>query len=260
MNRIRQVFDELQAKGHKALIGYLTAGDPTMKMSEQNIRAALENGVDVLELGVPFSDPTADGPTIQAAGQRALKSGTTLRKVMDLARRLRASYRAPIILFSYVNPLFAYGYKKLAADAAAAGVDGVLVVDLPFEESAELRRHLREQGLMFIQLVAPTTSPARIKMLLAEADGFVYYILVKGVTGARDTLATDFRKHLALVKTCTDIPIAVGFGISSGPQAFEAALHADAVVVGSALVQAAHEKRLPKLVRELAAAVHRKIR
>lgn len=255
MNRITQTFQTLRTQGRKALIGYLTAGDPDIKTSERNIRAALANGLDILELGVPFSDPTADGPAIQAAGQRALASGTNLKQILALAARLRRSFKTPMILFSYANPLFRYGYDKLCRDAKRAGLDGFLVVDLPFEEAGELRAPMKRHGLLFIQLIAPTTSPERARRLLAEADGFVYYILVKGVTGKRDRLVADAKKQISQLRTCTDLPIAAGFGISDGAQAREAARHADAVVVGSALVEAARKGRLAELVRKLAAAV-----
>lgn len=256
MNRITQTFQTLRMQGRKALIGYLTAGDPDLKTSERNIRAALANGLDILELGVPFSDPTADGPSIQAAGQRALASGTNLKQILALAARLRRSFKTPMILFSYANPLFRYGYAALCRDAARAGLDGLLVVDLPFEESAELCAPMKRHRLLFIQLIAPTTSPERARRLLAEADGFVYYILVKGVTGARKRLVLNTKKNIDRLRTCTDLPIAAGFGISNGAQARAAARHADAVVVGSALVEAARKGRLAELVRELATAVH----
>ena len=256
MNRIISTLDALRRQEKKALIAYLTAGDPDLETSECNIRTAFDNGVDILELGFPFSDPTADGPTIQAASQRALRSGTTLNKILGLARRLRASYEMPIVLFSYANPLWIYGYARICADAAAAGIDGLLVVDMPFEESSELRKHMQQHGLLFIQLVAPTTPMTRVEEILAQANGFVYYILVKGVTGAREQLDSTVGAHIAELRQRTKLPIAVGFGISNGRQAREAAAYADAVVVGSALIRAAQAGKLAPLVRELAAAVH----
>lgn len=256
LNRVTHTFEILRSRRQKALIGYLTAGDPDLKTSERNIRIALANGLDILELGVPFSDPTADGPAIQAAGQRALASGTSLKKILAMAARLRRSFQTPMILFSYANPLFRYGYDELCRDAARAGLDGLLVVDLPYEEAGELLAPMKRHGLMFIQLIAPTTSLKRARRLLAAADGFVYYILVKGVTGVRKHLVTNVKQHMDRLRTCTDLPIAAGFGISDGAQARAAARHADAVVVGSALVEAARAGRLAELVRELAAAVH----
>lgn len=256
MNRITAKFEELKQQGKKALIGYLTAGDPDLQASEKIMREALLNGVDILEIGVPFSDPTADGPTIQAAGQRALKSGTTLKQILQLAKRLRRSFDNPLILFSYANPLFNYGYEQLCRDAVRSGIDGLLVVDLPFEEAEELRKFMRLNNLIFIQLIAPTTSPKRAAKLLAEADGFVYYIMVKGVTGKRGELDSGIGAQVAKLRAATKIPIAVGFGISNAAQARSAAKHADAVIVGSALVEAARNNRLKSFVRELAKAVH----
>jgi len=257
MNRIKAKFDELKKQGRKALIGYLTAGDPDIRTSEKIMRAALTNGVDILEIGVPFSDPTADGPTIQAAGQRALKAGANLKRILNLAKNLRRSFDNPFILFSYVNPLFSYGYEKICRDAVSCGIDGFLVVDLPFEESDELRRRMRRHGLTFIQLIAPTTSPRRALKLLKHADGFVYYIMVKGVTGKRQQL--DDRRIAAQItklRKIAKIPVAAGFGIGDASQARAAAKQADAIVVGSALIEAARGGKLKSFVRELADAVH----
>ncbi|MDA0577853.1 MAG: tryptophan synthase subunit alpha [Verrucomicrobia bacterium] len=253
MNRLTKTFHDLKASGRKGLVGYLTAGDPDLAVSEANIRAAIEAGLDVLELGVPFSDPTADGPTIQEASMRALAAGTNLGAVLALVGRIRRDHAIPIVLFGYANPFFSYGFAALAADAAAAGADGLLVVDLPFEESAELRGPLAKHGLCYVPLIAPTTSPARAAATLAEAQGFVYYIMVTGVTGARAALATDLTEHLRALRGVTTLPIAVGFGVSNGAQAKAASQHADAVVVGSALVRAAQEQRVAELVRELRA-------
>lgn len=251
MNRITQMFRTFSKKGRKALIGYLTAGDPDPDESERRIGEALASGLDILELGVPFSDPTADGPAIQAASQRALAAGTTVARVLEMVRRLRRDWEAPIVLFGYANPFFRYGYERLAREAAEAGVDAMLVVDLAFEESSELRRALQRHGLFLIPLVAPTTPRSRRAAILARSDGFVYYIMVTGVTGARENLAQDLAEHVRELRTITRLPIAVGFGIKDGRQAAEAARVADAVVVGSALVAAASEGRIGQLVGEL---------
>ena len=256
MNKITRKFNDLKAAGSKALVGYLTAGDPDMTRSESNIRAGLKNGIDLLEIGVPFSDPTADGPTIQAAGQRALRSGATLRAILAMAKRLRKDFDNPMVLFSYANPLFVYGYERVCRDAAESGIDGLLVVDMPFEEAGELRGIARERGLLWIPLIAPTTPVERARKILAEAEGFVYYILVKGVTGKRNRIPPETHAHLDSLRQCTDLPIAVGFGISNGRQAAEAASFADGVVVGSALVEAVRQRKLVPLVRELAKAAH----
>jgi tryptophan synthase alpha chain len=251
MNRITARFDELRRKDRKGLIGYLTAGDPDPETSERDIRAAIEGGVDVLELGVPFSDPTSDGPTIQAAAQRALAGGMTLQKVYAMVRRLRRDTDAPVVLFGYANPFFRHGYEKSCREAAEAGVDGMLVVDLPFEEADELRGHMQTYGLCFIPLIAPTTSEERAAAILSHAEGFVYYIMVTGVTGARADTAPDIAEHVLPLRRHTNLPIAVGFGVSSGAQARQVAASADAVVVGSALISAAREGRLQVLVEEL---------
>jgi tryptophan synthase alpha chain len=255
MNRIDTTFAALKAAGRKGLVGYLTAGDPDAETSCRNLRTAIDAGLDILELGVPFSDPTADGPTIQAAAQRALAAGMTVAGCLDLVRRLRRDAALPIVLFGYANPFFRYGYERLCADAAGAGVDGMLVVDLPFEEADELRVHMAAHGLAFIPLIAPTTPPARAARILDGAGGFVYYIMVTGVTGARDTVAADLAGHTRALRALTDLPIAAGFGVRDGAQARRAAEAADAVVVGSALVNAARDGVLEALVTELRTAL-----
>ena len=251
MNRIEEKFNTLKGEGRKGFVGYLTVGDPDIETSEKNIRTAIDCGVDILELGVPFSDPTADGPTIQAASLRALSAGMTLSGVFEMVKRLRADYDTPIVLFGYANPLFKYGYEKACADAAAAGVDGMLIVDLPFEEAGELVPHLDKNEMFFISLAAPTTSRDRAGVILKGTRGFVYYIMVAGVTGARTEVAGDIDGHVEVLRTCTDLPIAVGFGVSNGEQARQAAASADAVVVGSALIKAAQEGNLAELVSEI---------
>jgi tryptophan synthase alpha chain len=253
-NRFEQTFERLRAAGRKGLVAYLTAGDPDEAQSERDIRTVIEGGADILELGVPFSDPTADGPTIQAAAFRALRGGMTLSRVLALTRRLRQDYPAvPVVLFGYLNPLYRYGFDALCRDAAAAGADGFLVVDMPFEEAAEFEQPMRAAGLCNIPLIAPTTPAARARTVLADARGFVYYIMVRGVTGARAEVAADVGEHLAMLRACTPLPIAAGFGVSTGEQARRAAAQADAVVVGSALVQAARAGTLAETIRDLRA-------
>jgi tryptophan synthase alpha chain len=255
MSRIAGAFGGAAGAGRKLLVGYLTAGDPDMVASEAAIRAALDNGVDILELGVPFSDPTADGPTIQEASRRSLAAGTSVHRVIELVRRLRADYSQPIVLFGYANPFLAYGYEALCRDVADAGGDGLLVVDLPFEEREELKCHADPAGLDLIPLVAPTTPPERMARILADATGFVYYVMVTGVTGQRAEVAADLGERVALLREQTQLPIAVGFGVGSGEQARVAGEGADAVVVGSALVKAAQGSTLPSLVSEIATAL-----
>jgi len=255
MNRIEETFAKAKREKRAVLVGYLTAGDPDRATSMADLRAALKHGVDILELGVPFSDPTADGPEIQQSSQRALAAGTTLRSVLEMARELRKETTAPMILFGYANPFYRYGFEALARDAAAAGVDGFLVVDLPPEESGEFDAALAGQALCLVPLIAPTTSMARAGTVLRAARGFVYYIMVRGVTGARAAVASDAAGHLATLRTCTPLPIVAGFGVSRGEQARAVAAAADGVVVGSALVAAARAGRLADLVRELRAAL-----
>ncbi|MDP6525567.1 MAG: tryptophan synthase subunit alpha [Kiritimatiellia bacterium] len=251
MNRIDARFAELKAAGKKGLVAYLTAGDPDLQTSEENVRIALQGGVDVLELGVPFSDPTADGPTIQEAAQRALAAGTNLNDVLAMVKNLRKDFDTPIVLFGYANPFFRYGYETLCRDAVEAGVDGFLVVDIPYEICGELKMHTDAAGLRLIPLIAPTTAAERADRILSEAQGFAYYIMVKGVTGARRELVVDLGERIAALRGVTDLPIAAGFGVSSGEQAAEVARTADAVVVGSALVRAAHEGGLAELMVDL---------
>lgn len=251
MNRIDRKFEDLKKAGKKGLVGYLTAGDPDFEESERNIRIAIEGGVDVIELGVPFSDPTADGPVIQEASQRALASGMTVSKTLKIVLNIRKYSDVPVILFGYANPFFRYGYERICADASSAGADGMLIVDLPFEESDELRCHMGKFKLHFIPLIAPTTSAERAGMILKDAKGFVYYIMVTGVTGAREKIATDIGARVKEIKKYTSLPVAVGFGVSNGSQARTASEAADAVVVGSAFVKAAHENKLAGLVKEI---------
>jgi tryptophan synthase alpha chain len=251
MNRIDTRFAELKAAGRKGLVAYLTAGDPDLKASEENVRIALQGGVDVLELGVPFSDPTADGPTIQAAAYRALEAGTNLNDVLAMVKSLRKDFDTPIVLFGYANPFFRYGYERICRDAVDAGVDGFLVVDMPYEICGELKQHTDATDLRLIPLVAPTTAPERAGKILAAVQGFAYYIMVKGVTGARQELVMDLGERIADLRGVTGLPIAAGFGVSNGEQAAEVARTADAVVVGSALVRAAHEGGLTELVADL---------
>lgn len=255
MNRIEEKFKILRDAGRKGFVGYLTAGDPDIEISEKNIRTAIECGVDVLELGVPFSDPTADGPTIQAASHRALASGMTVGGVLEMVKRIRSDCDVPVVLFGYANPMYRYGYEKICSDAAQAGVDGMLIVDLPFEESTELTQFLGKHDMHFIPLIAPTTPKERARGILTGAKGFVYYIMVAGVTGARDEIAVDIGSHVKDLRDCTDLPIAVGFGVSNGVQARQAVESADAVVVGSALIKAAQAGNLEVLVKEIRTAL-----
>ena len=242
MGRIEAKFAAMKKAGKKAFVAYLTAGDPDLETTANLIPALEAAGVDVVEIGVPFSDPTADGPAIQSASQRALKHGATLAKILAMIAGLRRRSAIPIVLFGYYNPILSYGPERFAADAAAAGVDGILVVDLPPEEAEELRRFTDPAGLAFITLIAPTTDPDRAQKILWGATGFVYYISVTGVTGTAIPRPDDVRRDMERLRGMTSLPIAVGFGISTPDQASAIAPLADGVVVGSALVRLIAEK------------------
>jgi tryptophan synthase alpha chain len=250
MGRIGDKFEYLRGRKEKALIVYLTAGDPSLDITNQLILGLEKAGVDILEIGVPFSDPTADGPVIQAASQRALKSGTTLEDVLDLVTEVRKVSEIPIVLFGYFNPIFAYGVKKFAHDARRAGVDGVLVVDLPYEEAKELRNYTDAVGIDFISLIAPTTDGKRLNKIAADATGFLYYISITGITGTAAPKIDNIKTEVKKIRKITKLPVAVGFGISKSQQAREIARFADGVVIGSAVVRLIDEnKNNPDLVR-----------
>jgi tryptophan synthase alpha chain len=234
--RIARCFRELAERGELGLVAYLTAGDPTLEASEKIILAAVAAGADVIELGVPFSDPVADGPTIQRASERALQSGTTLAGVLDLARRLRAGTDVPLVLFSYFNPILQMGLEKLAQTAARSGIDGVLATDLTPEESLDYRQILRAQGLDTIFLGAPTSTDARLTQIAECSSGFIYLISRTGVTGTRDSLPEELPNLVRRVRRFTKLPVAVGFGISLPDHVSALGGIADAAVVGSALV------------------------
>lgn len=243
MGRIGDKFEFLRGRKEKALIVYLTAGDPSLRVTKELILGLENAGVDILEIGVPFSDPTADGPVIQAASQRALKAGTTLQGVLDLVADVRKTSPIPIVLFGYYNPIFAYGAKKFAQAAKKAGVDGVLVVDLPPEEARELRAHTDVAGIDFISLVAPTTGEKRLRQIAQAATGFLYYISITGVTGTAAPRIEDIKREVSKIRKITKLPLAVGFGISNPKQASEIARFADGVIIGSAIVRLIDENK-----------------
>ena len=249
MNRIDKKFKQLQAENRKALVAFLTAGDPDFETSFKILKAACNAGVDILEMGVPFSDPTCDGPVIQVASERALTSGMTLTRTFELAAKLRKEVDTPIVLFSYYNPFFKYGLDKLAVQLSEAGVDGLLIVDLPPEEAEPLKDALADKDIHIIRLAAPTTTHSRLKMLVDGAGGFLYLITRTGVTGTGGLDYSEVEKHAAAVKAICPLPICLGFGISSGKDTKELAPMADGLVVGSALVriiaQAVDKSRLP---------------
>lgn len=264
VNRIAARFAANRAEGRKSFVAYLSAGDPHLDATVELACAFAAAGVDVLELGVPFSDPMADGVAIQASYERALQAGATTRGVLDAVRRIRARSQIPLLLFTYLNPVLAYGVEAFARDAAAAGADGVLLLDLPPEQDPAMLRTLQDAGLATVCLAAPTTTAARRKYLARNSRGFLYYICRLGVTGERAELPRDLGKRVGELKRAADIPVCIGFGISSPEQAAEAARHGDGAVVGSHLVKLVERHGAsPDLVRlvaaragELAAAVH----
>ncbi len=266
-NRIDRAFNRLRAAGEKGFIAYIAGGDPNLAATLE-LASALESvGVDILELGVPFSDPLADGPVNQAAAARALAAGTTVGGIMDCVRAIRAGRsELPLVLFTYLNPVYAYGYERFLRDAATSGADGVLILDLPPDETgrnAELQRP--PDGLKMIRLIAPTTPPERAGLIAESAEGFVYYVSREGVTGEQQGLADSVGGQIAMLRGKTSLPIAIGFGISTPEQARIAADAADAVVVGSAIVRqiGSHGAvpdlaiRIADLVRPMVAAVKR---
>jgi tryptophan synthase alpha chain len=254
MTRIEKKFAQLKAEGRKAFIPYITTGDPSMEITLELALALEKAGADVIELGVPFSDPIADGPVIQRATERALHNGVTLRKVIDLGKLIRKKSEIPLVLFSYFNPLLNHGLEKLAEDIAAAGFDGVLASDLTLEESEVFNRTMRASGLNTIFLVAPTSSHQRMKSIAEASNGFLYAVSRTGVTGERQELAGDLREFLRTLRSFTKSPIAVGFGISR-PEHLQAVWQeADGAIVGSSIVKKVEEFiGNPKLVSEVGA-------
>jgi tryptophan synthase alpha chain len=237
--RIDARFAELKKQGRSAFITFLMAGDPDPKTSLDILKALPKAGADIIEIGMPFTDPMADGPAIQAAGLRALKAGMTLRKTLDLVRGFRKEDAAtPLVLMGYYNPIYIYGVDKFLADAKTAGVDGLIIVDLPPEEDAELCLPAMKAGLNFIRLATPTTDDKRLPAVLANTSGFVYYVSITGITGAASADATVVGDAVARIKRHTQLPVCVGFGIRTPEAAGGIARHADGAVVGTALVDA----------------------
>lgn len=237
MDRIASAFARARAENRAAFVAYLCAGDPDFATSLEACRALLRNGVDILELGVPFSDPLADGQTNQLAAQRALEGGMTMAKVNELVRALRAEFpETPFVFYTYYNLVFSNGTDAYVRDAKAAGLDGMLVLDLPPEESADVAAACAREGLKSVFIVAPTTPPERLPRIAAAATGFIYYVSREGVTGVRDAVASGIPEAVAAIKAHTKLPVVVGFGIGKREHVAEVARHADGVVVGSALV------------------------
>ncbi|MGH7864167.1 MAG: tryptophan synthase subunit alpha [Candidatus Binataceae bacterium] len=233
--RIAAKFRELRARNEAALIPFIVAGDPDLDLTRRLVEELERRGADAIELGVPFSDPMADGPANQRALARGLASGGSLGAILSLVSDLRKQTAIPLILFGYYNPFYHYGCERLCTDAAKAGADGILAVDLPPEESAELDRPARAAGLDVIRLLAPTTSIERCRKIARSARGFLYYVAVAGVTGARTTLGADVEQHVRALKSITNLPVGAGFGIATPEHAAAVSMYADAVVVGSAI-------------------------
>ncbi len=236
MGRLGQRFATLRARGERALVPFVTAGDPDLARTEALVLALVAAGADVIEIGVPFSDPLAEGPTIQRASERALRSGTSLRRVLELVKALRARVDVPLVLMGYANVFLAMEEERFAAAAAEVGVDGVIAVDLPPEEGDALFGALERRGIDPVLLAAPTTRPERLERLARETRGFLYYVSLTGVTGARPELARGIEDAVRRVRAVSDVPVCVGFGVSTPEHAARVGRFADGVVVGSALL------------------------
>lgn len=237
-NRIDETFRRLRAEGKKAFVAYVCAGDPHLDALPGIVAALERSGVDIIELGLPFSDPLADGIVNQMAAGRALEAGTTTPAVLAKIREMRAQTQIPLVLFTYLNPVYAYGFEKFHTDAAAAGADGVLLLDLPPDEAARNAELMATGGMKRIRLIAPTTPEPRMREIAAAAEGFIYYISREGVTGVQTSMATNIADQVQAIKSGgSEVPVCVGFGISTPAQAREVAGGADGVVVGSAIVK-----------------------
>jgi tryptophan synthase alpha chain len=251
MSRLSRRLTALKNSNAKALVTFITAGDPDLSTTEEMIHLLEEAGADIIELGVPFSDPMADGPTIQLSSERALAAGTTLTGILETVRNVRRSSQIPVILMGYLNPIHAYGYERFCRDAALAGVDGVLLVDMPPEESDGFLQSANAHGLNVIFLLTPTSDASRIDTVNRLGRGFIYYVTVTGVTGARQEISGTLATELARVSAGVTLPIMAGFGISTPDQAASVAALADGVVVGSAIVKLFQQHSGVKLRTEL---------
>jgi tryptophan synthase alpha chain len=258
VSRIAARFAELKREGRGALIPFLEAGDPEGATSLEILRGMPEAGADLIEIGIPFTDPMADGPTIQAAGKRALKAGATVAAALAMVRAFRREDEStPVILMGYLNPILSYGPERFCEDAAASGVDGLIAVDLPTEEADLLVPHANAQGLDIIRLIAPTTDDARMPFVLNGSSGFVYYVSITGITGTRTASAAELAANIPRIRRVTDLPVAVGFGVRTPAQAAEAVRFGDAAVVASALIDTLaasldeHGRARPDTVRQV---------
>ncbi|MDD5454221.1 MAG: tryptophan synthase subunit alpha [Candidatus Ratteibacteria bacterium] len=265
MNRIEKKWKELKRKGLKAFIAFVTAGDPSLQDTYKLVLEMEKQGADIIELGVPFSDPIADGPVIQASAQRALLKGVNLNKIFQLVKELRKKTDVPLVFLSYYNPIFHYGVKKFVEDAVRYGIDGVIVADLPPEEAKELKIFSSKKWLDTIFLAAPTSSKERLIKVAKESTGFIYCVSVAGVTGVRNSLAQTLKNRVQDIKRITKKPVAVGFGVSNTKTAKWVASFADGVIVGSAIVKVVKDNlnskdligKIGRLVENLALSIHK---
>lgn len=267
MNRIDAKFRELRKAGRKAFIPYITAGDPDIGTTGKIVRALERAGADIIELGIPFSDPMADGPTIQRAIKRSLDNGCTVNKVFDMVRELRKDVKVPIVFMTYYNIVYSRGVERFIRDAKACGADGIIVPDLPMEESSEVSSSGDEHGFDTILLAAPTTPRDRFRKIASRSRGFIYYVSLTGVTGARKALASELKSDVIAMKKITKKPVCVGFGVSDAAQARDIASVADGVIVGSAIIKVIEKdlgkkgsiaKDIERFAASLARAVHGK--
>jgi tryptophan synthase alpha chain len=268
MNRLDETFQRLKGKGEKALIAYLMAGDPSLAETEQLVLELERSGADIIELGVPFSDPIADGPVIQQAAERALRSGTSLRKILATVKALRTKTQIPLVLMAYYNTIHAFGEAEFCRNAVEAGVDGLIVPDMPPEEAGPLEGPAGQAGLALIFLLAPTSTEARRAMVAERSRGFVYYVSLTGITGAKLTDMNEVGRNVAKIRRLAEAPVAVGFGVATADDAARVAQIADGVIVGSAIVRRIGERlqdpqlaaQIGAFVRSLKAAMHRAVR
>jgi tryptophan synthase alpha chain len=237
MTRIGQLFERLRKENRKGMVAYLTAGDPTPEATPGLVAALERGGADLIEFGVPFSDPIADGPVIQAAGDRAIRAGMTMKRVLESAAEIRKSSQIPILLFTYLNPVLRYGFARLAADAKAAGIDGCLLIDVSVEEAGEYVKVMRDAGLDTVFIASPTSTDRRLKLVAQYSSGFIYLVSRTGITGERQSISETALPLIERMRALTDLPLAMGFGISNPDQVAAIASHADAAVVGSAIVR-----------------------
>jgi len=252
-SKLDRTFEQLRQRGEKALIAYVMAGDPSLKDTEQLVVELEQAGADIIELGVPFSDPIADGPVIQQAAERALRSGTTLRSILSMVTRLRARTKIPLVLMAYYNNIHAFGPERFCQEAAQAGIDGLILPDMPPDEAGPLKGPAAAAGLPLIFLLAPTSTAERRTFVARQSQGFVYYVSLTGITGAKLRNVADVGKNVEKIRKITHVPVAVGFGVATPEDAANVAAIADGVIVGSAIVKliAAHRQN-PEMVKHVA--------